>query len=193
MPDDAAALAELINIAGEGLPLHVWRSMAAPGEDAWAVGRQRARREQGAFSYRNAFVAEADGRVVSCLIGYPLPEAPEPIDYAQIPALFAPLQELENLAPGTWYVNVLATYPEHRGAGYGSRLLALADEIAAASSSHGSSIIVADANVGARRLYLRCGYHERAMRPVVREENWETPARNWLLLVKPRAEPEDGT
>ena len=22
-----------------------------------------------------------------------------------------PLQELENLAPGTWYVNVLATYP----------------------------------------------------------------------------------
>lgn len=187
MPDDAAALAELINFAGEGLPLHVWRGLAGPGEDPWAVGRQRAQREQGAFSYRNAIVAEIEGRVVSCLIGYPLPATPEPIDYARMPPIFVPLQELENLAPGTWYVNVLATRPDYRGKGLGAKLLACADEIAAARSSHGSSIIVADSNVGARRLYLRCGYHERAMRPVVREEGWETPARNWLLLAKPRA------
>ena len=32
-------------------------------------------------------------------------------------AMFVPLQELENLAPGTWYVNVLAVRPEFRGLG----------------------------------------------------------------------------
>ena len=41
--------------------------------------------------------------------------------------MFVPLQELENLAPGTWYVNVLAAYPEHRGQGYGTALLAVAE------------------------------------------------------------------
>jgi GNAT superfamily N-acetyltransferase len=68
-------------------------------------------------------VLEEGGRVAACLIGYPLPDEPEPIDYERMPAMFVPLQELENLAPGTWYVNVLAAYPECRGQGYGTRLL----------------------------------------------------------------------
>ena len=85
--------------------------MAEPGESAWDVGRRRAMRETGSFSYRNATVAEVDGRVIAGLIGYPLPDRPEPIDDDQMPPMFVPLQELENLAPGTWYVNVLATCP----------------------------------------------------------------------------------
>ena len=124
-PDDAHALAELIDFAGEGMPSYLWARMAEPGEGVWDVGRRRARREEGSFSYRNAVVVEEDGRVVACLIGYPLPDEPEPIDHDRMPAMFVPLQELENLAPGTWYVNVLATYPEHRGQGYGTRLLGL--------------------------------------------------------------------
>ena len=120
-PDDAPALAELINYAGEGLPLYLWDKMAEAGESAWEVGRRRARRETGSFSYRNAVVAEVDGRVVASLVGYPLPESPEPIDYASMPPMFVPLQELENLAPGTWYVNVLAACPQYRGRGSGER------------------------------------------------------------------------
>jgi ribosomal protein S18 acetylase RimI-like enzyme len=45
------------------------------------------------------------------------------------------------------------------------------------------SIIVSDANSGARRLYRRCGYREIAKRPMVKEE-WENPGEDWLLLVK---------
>jgi len=44
-----------------------------------------------------------------------------------MPALFVPLQKLENLAPDTWYVNVLAVLPEYRGAGLGTKLLGLAE------------------------------------------------------------------
>jgi hypothetical protein len=80
-PDDAAGLAELINFAGEGLPLYLWTDMAERGESPWEVGRRRALREVGSFSYRNAVVAEADGGAIASLVGYPLPDAPEPIEY----------------------------------------------------------------------------------------------------------------
>lgn len=182
-PDDAPALAELINFAGEGLPLYLWSEMAEPGESAWDVGRRRARRETGSFSYRNAVVAEADGRVVASLVGYALPEEPEPIDYDRMPAMFVPLQELENLAPRTWYVNVLAACADNRGRGYGTRLLGIAERQAAAAGSSGLSIIVSDANAGARRLYERCGYAEMARRPMVKER-WQNPGTHWVLMVK---------
>jgi len=182
-PDDAAALAELVNIAGEGLPFYIWRGMAEPEEDPWLVGRRRAARESGGFSYRNAIVLEEGAKVVACLIGYRLSDSPEPIDYTSMPPMFVPLQELENLAPATWYVNVLACYPEHRGRGHGTRLLEVAERLARDTKCSGLSIIVSDANEGARRLYERQGYRPRARRQMVKED-WENPGRDWVLLVK---------
>ena len=38
---DAHALVDLVNFAGEGLPLHVWTGRAQDGEDSWDVGRAR--------------------------------------------------------------------------------------------------------------------------------------------------------
>jgi GNAT superfamily N-acetyltransferase len=122
-PADASALADLVVIASEGLCLGPWAAMAAPGETPVEVGRKRAARDEGAFSWRHATVAEIEGRVAAALLGYPLPETPEPIG-PDLPPEFVPLQQLENEARGTWYVNVLATVPEHRGRGLGTRLLA---------------------------------------------------------------------
>jgi ribosomal protein S18 acetylase RimI-like enzyme len=175
-------LAELVNHAGEGLPLYLWERMAEPGETAWQVGRRRAARDEGAFSYRNAVLIEHDGMVAGSLIGYGIPEAPEAIP-DDIPAMFRPLQELENLAPGTWYVNVLAVLPEFRNLGLGGKLLALAEELGRAEGKHGLSIIVSDANTGARRLYERKGYRFVDQRPIVKDD-WENPGENWVLLVK---------
>jgi ribosomal protein S18 acetylase RimI-like enzyme len=180
--EDAADLAELVNYAGEGMPLYLWAKMAGPGEDAWAVGRRRAARAEGSFSWRNATVVERAGQCAGCLIGYEIPDRPQPIG-ADMPAMFVPLQELENLAPSTWYVNVLAVKPRFRGQGLGSLLLALADETARALSRRGLSVIVADANLGARRLYERCGYREMAQRAMVKE-GWVNAGRNWVLLAK---------
>jgi ribosomal protein S18 acetylase RimI-like enzyme len=181
--DDAQALAELVDFASEGLALYLWTKIAGPGGDPWAVGRERALRESGAFSYRNAVVLERHGRVAAGLIGYPLPDRPEPIT-SDMPPMFVPLQELENLAPGTWYVNVLAAYPDKRGQGLGAALLALADKLAAEADRRGLSIIVSDANTGARQLYERTGYREVARRPKVKED-WQNPGKDWVLLVKP--------
>ena len=161
---DADVLAELVNYAGEGLPLYLWEQMAEGDETAWDVGRRRAAREDGGFSYRNAIMIEADGRPVGALIGYEIPDEPEPVS-ADTPAMFKPLAELENLAPATWYINVLAVQPEFRGRGLGGKLIGLAETIGADLGKCGMSLIVSDANLGARRLYDRCGYKEVATPP----------------------------
>lgn len=183
-PEDADALAVLINQAGEGLPLYLWTSMAESGEDPWDVGRSRALREEGGFSYRNSVIAEIGGKIAGCLIGYALPEEPEETDFEAIPPMFVPLQELEDLAPNTWYINVVAVYPDFRGHGVGSRLMERAEQAARESSRPGLSLIVADSNTGARRLYARLGYREIVKRPIVKEQ-WQTEARDWVLMIKP--------
>jgi ribosomal protein S18 acetylase RimI-like enzyme len=181
-PADARVLADLVHFASEGLALHIWTKVAGPGGNPWEVGRERARRQTGSFSYRNAVVVEDGGRIAAGLIGYPLPDRPRPVP-EDMPAMFVPLQELENEASGTWYVNVLAAYPEDRGKGHGAALLAIAEKLATDSGRNGLSIIVSDANEGARRLYERCGYREVARRRKVKED-WETPGNHWVLLVK---------
>ena len=100
-----------------------------------------------------------------------------------MPTMFVPLQQLENLAPGTWYINVLAVRPQFRRLGLGTKLLSLADETAKALGMSGLSVIVSDANWGARRLYERCRYKERGARPMVKE-HWENDGQNWVLLTK---------
>lgn len=182
-PADAVVLAELVNYAGEGMPEYLWGQMAGPGEDAWSIGRARAARDEGSFSYCNATLIETrDGEVAGALIGYKIADEVPPVPVS-IPAMFRPLQELENLAPSTWYVNVLAVRPQFRGRGYGTRLLGLADSIGRSTGRHGMSVIVSDANIGARALYERCGYAEVAQRPIVKEA-WVNSAENWVLLTK---------
>jgi len=180
--EDVSVLAELVNSAGEGLPLYLWGKMAKPGETAWDVGRHRASREEGSFSYRNASIVEHDGECAGCLIGYVIPDYPGVISN-ETPPMFVPLQHLENLAPGTWYVNVLAVRPQFRGHGLGTELLRLGEEMAASLQKRGMSVIVSDANSGARRLYERCGYREVATRGMVKN-GWENKGQNWVLLTR---------
>lgn len=182
-PADAGVLAELVNIAGEGLPLYFWSSITGPGETGWDIGRARASRDSGAFSFRNAFLREEEHTPVACLIGYPLPGEPEKSDYSELHPIAVPLQQLEDMVPGTWYVNVLATCPSHRNKGYGGALLELAVQLANDSGRSGLSIIVSDANRGAKRLYERHGYCEYARRPMVKA-GWENPGHEWVLLTR---------
>lgn len=180
---DAYCMAELVNFAGEGLPVYLWSSMCEEGQTVWQVGRERARREVGSFSYRNTVVRQDGGRVTAALIGYALPDNADPTSYKDLPAMFVPLQELEDLALSTWYVNVLATYPDCRSQGYGSDLLSIAAQLAKGAGCKGLSIIVSDANDGARRLYERSGYLERARRPMVKD-GWDNPGSEWVLLTR---------
>jgi ribosomal protein S18 acetylase RimI-like enzyme len=124
---DTSALAVLVDIAGEGMPNHMWRALARPGQSAIEVGRDRARRETGGFSYRNAVVAEICGEVAASLVGYRLDDPYDLTGLDALPENVRPLVRLEAHAPGSWYVNVIATFPEFRGQGIGTRLLEIAE------------------------------------------------------------------
>ncbi len=179
---DALVLAELVNYAGQGMPFYLWGKLVQAGETPWDVGRRRAARETGSFSYRNAVVVEHEGQCAGCLIGYEIPDDPAPIG-TDMPAMFVPLQQLENMAPSTWYVNVLAVLPQFRNKHHGTELLDLADETGRALGKLGMSVIVSDGNLGARRLYERQGYRAVALRPMIKE-GWVTDGLNWVLLTK---------
>lgn len=180
---DAEHLVRFINMAADNLPLHFWRKTAGPEGDPWALGRERAARESGNFSYRNAWLAEVDGAVAACLLGYPAEAEPGPIA-PETPPIFVPLLELEALAPGSWYLNVLASYAEFRGRGLGRALLAHAEAVAAAAGHRTISLIAADTHLEALRLYSAKGYREVARRPVVKAD-WQVDAREWILFTKP--------
>ena len=174
---DARHLAVLVNYAGDGLPHYFW-TKAADGGFAWTIGEQRAMREHGSYSYRNALIAELNGEVVGMIIFYPIAEKASAEAYAEMSPIIVPLQELEDMAVGTTYVNVLAVYPAHRGKGIGSRLL---DH--AANTCAEMSIIVTDINVGARKLYERKGFVAKAERPIIKED-WDGRGETFILMTK---------
>ncbi|MFM9968227.1 MAG: GNAT family N-acetyltransferase [Burkholderiales bacterium] len=180
--DDAAQMAELVNISGDGLPLYLWAKFARPGQSAWEVGLERARLGLGGFAFQNPVVLEVKGEVAACLIGYPCGDAPQ-APAGDVPAALVPLNELGNLARNTWSINILATFPQHRGKGFGSELLRVAEMRARAAQVGRMSLIVSDANVVAGRLYAKNGFAECATRPIVKEE-WEHEGQNWVLLIK---------
>jgi ribosomal protein S18 acetylase RimI-like enzyme len=180
---DASALAVLVDIAGEGFPAHQWSTLKAPGQSILEVGRERAQREEGGFSYRNAVVAEIGGEVAACLVGYRLDDPYDLGNLAEISELVRPLVLLEAKAPGSWYVNVLATFPEFRGRGLAFELLGIAEDRAREEKAPALSVIVAAGNERAARLYRRAGFAEGARERLVMYPGCPHTG-DWVLMIK---------
>lgn len=176
---DAKELADLVNFAGEGLPLYIWEGLAKGSQDPWEIGQARQIEKT---RESQIIVADFGHGAAASLTGYAIGATREPIS-DDFPAIFQPLQELENMAPESWYVNVLACYPEYRGQGLGSRLLKQAEQIAILAALSRMSVIVANNNLGARRLYERHGYEEIVTLPCVKE-GWKTDTEHWVLMIK---------
>lgn len=181
-PNDAEDLVRLITIAGDGLPLDLWESMREAGETVFDVGVRRAKRETGGFSYTNALIADIDGMPVAAAIAYRLPDEVESFDPASMPNHLVPLQELENLVAGTWYINVLATYETFRGRGIGQSLLKHIGILAKQADCSRASIITSDLNP-ALRLYEREGFVELERRKVL-EPTYTRSDNEWIVLAK---------
>ena len=148
------------------------------------VGRERAAREVGGFSYRNAWVVEADDQVAAMLLGYPLDDPYEIDDLEELPVPVRPLILLESQAPGSWYVNAIAVREPWRRQGIASRLMAFAEERGRQAGAQAMSGIVAEENQASVGLCRRSGYVVEARRPVVAFEDFPY-AGDWLLFRKP--------
>lgn len=182
--DDARELAHLINLAGEGIPEYLWAGMADGAETPLEVGIRRASREEGGFSYKNARVIRQDGKVAGMIISYRLDDPYEIGDLAGYPDVVRPLIELESKAPGSWYVNAIATREDYRGQGIAGQLLAEAERKAREQGATTMSLIVASENRAAKALYGKLGYTLAASRPVVDYPS-AMHGGDWELLIKP--------
>ena len=67
-PRDATDIAAMVDMAGEGLPAYFWSQMVEVGQGPFEIGRTRAMRDDGAFSYRNTHIAEVDGAVAGAVV-----------------------------------------------------------------------------------------------------------------------------
>ena len=166
--DDARAVAQLMAIAGDGIPTWLWSRAAKTGQDPLFVGTERAARPDANFSFRNAVLAERAGQTAGMMLGYRLAEpTPEAIaGLGDLPDLLRPLVELELEAPDSFYVNALAVFDGYRDNGIGTRLLQAAAGRATALGCPRLSLLVFSQNLGAVRLFERNGYRAVASRPV---------------------------
>ena len=98
-----------------------------------------------------------------------------------------PLVRLEAKAPGSWYVNVLATFPEFRRQGTAGRLLDIAEARAGEARAPGLSVIVASWNAPAARLYTKAGYAGLAREAALLFPGCPHQG-DWVLMVKPLAD-----
>ena len=180
--DDAAFLLRVVDMASGGVIPTLWSEMAPPGMDGTVVGRDLIGSEDGDFSYRNGLIAERDGVQLGGLIGYALPSSPQPAG-SETPEAFVGVEELAQLVPGHWYINVMAAIPEGRRQGVASTLLNGAERQARDRSCPGLALIVAASNEAAVRVYRQAGFVERARRPFDLSDFGEDPTEA-VLMVK---------
>jgi ribosomal protein S18 acetylase RimI-like enzyme len=183
---DATHLAALVDIAGEGFASYFWSQMAGPGQSPLEIGRARAMRDEGSFTWRNAHMAEIDGEIAGALVGYRIPDPVPAEDIGEVPEIARPLVLLEAEAPGHWYINVLAVFPEFRGKGVGWALLAKADELGREAKAKGMALIVASENDGAVRLYRRAGFAPSHRRSITGFPGYKRGG-DWVLMTRPCA------
>jgi ribosomal protein S18 acetylase RimI-like enzyme len=181
---EAPHLAILLDSASRGLAVWLWGTLRGAGQSVLEVGRERIRTKAAFPShFGNWTVAEIDGEIAGAFLGYTIPNPYEPGDISDLPELYRPTLELEAIAAGTWYLMVIAVFPEYRGKGLGTAMLHKAQDLARAAGAKRMSIMVESANAGAVKLYLRFGFREWARRPYIAFPG-SMDDGDWVLLKK---------
>ena len=154
--EDCATIAALYSISSDGVADYIWSKIAERGEDILDVGRRRYEREGTAFSYENCTMVESDGKIAGMLVAFPMHV--DPSQEEETDPVLVPYSKLEE--DNSYYICGIALFPEFRGRGIGSRLLARAEEHAREKGFEKVSLLVFEQNEGAKRLYERIGYRE---------------------------------
>ncbi len=178
--DDAADMATLVNMAGEGLPRSLWARRADFGQDPMEIGIAQSRDDSGPFSWVNTTIAELSGDVAGLLISSAIGSEVTEMDSDTHP-VYRPILRLENMALDTRCVHVLATQPNLRKMGIAEGLIA---QVEKNPGKRGLSAIVADKNAAGRAFYEQQGYREVARLPMIHGD-WQTPNTAWILFKKP--------
>jgi ribosomal protein S18 acetylase RimI-like enzyme len=181
---DAAAIARLIDLAGDGLPMLLWGAMGEGSNSGpLQIGRRLVESADGPYSYRHARVAIVRGQVAAAALGEKLAHdlpPPGPHDAPFVRTLL----ELQGLVRGTYMISNLATFSTFRRQGCATALLQDMVAIAQATDSVAMSLIVAVSNENAVRFYIHHGFNEKARRPIPILQGFRRTGE-WSLFVRP--------
>lgn len=186
---DTRHIAQLTQIAGHGIPDFLWAQAAESDQSILDVGMARAASSDSNFSFQNAHIAMVREHVAGLLIGYRLSDTPEAIDPNDFPDLLRPLIELEQCVPGSYYINILASYPEFQGQGIGAAMIDRAQWIGHQLGCQMMSLQVFEENSNAVRFYRREGFSILDHRPVVPHPCYPYTGRV-LLMTKAITAPD---
>ncbi len=159
---ECRTIAELYRISSDGVAEYIWTKLAEPGEDLLDVGQRRYEQEDSVFSYRNCSMVDRKGKIAGMIIAFPTVIDDE---YVESDPVLVPYSKLEE--PASYYICGMAVFPEYRGRGIGTQLLTLAEQHAHGHGLSKLSLIVFEQNEGAKRLYERSGFYQKAHEPVV--------------------------
>lgn len=179
--EDSLAIAELALIAGDGIPAYFWEQSRKDGEELLDVGARNAASETDNFSYRNTWLAMIDDDIAGMLLAYKLPSADEAEDTTHFPEFIRPMIELEHCVPASFYVNMLASFPEYRDRGVGSALMKKAEELAKQNDCSLISLSVFDDKFSVVRFYERHHYKTIEQRKVIPHSSH--PHHGQILLM----------
>jgi ribosomal protein S18 acetylase RimI-like enzyme len=181
---DCSDLAILLDAASRRIVSWIWSGMAEPGQSWFEVGRERIRNNADSTSYyKNWLVVQKGDRVAGAMYGFLIEKPYVMPDLSEVPKAIHPLIELDQVAQGTWYLQVAAVFPEYRGQGLGTAILNHAESLATDRGATQISLAVEGDNIRAHQLYLRHGFREWATRPFVPFPGSDDTA-DWILMVK---------
>jgi ribosomal protein S18 acetylase RimI-like enzyme len=158
--DDAAAIRDLILIAGDAPPDFPIR--AEEGQSALVhLGQRRAALRHQHFAVRHAVLAELGGTVCGVMLGYRVSRHQEAIRAGLLPPCLRPAHDAGLVGRTSFYINTLACYPQFRNLGIGRQLLAEAEALALRGKCRSLSLEVSSANGPALAFYERRGFTVR--------------------------------
>ena len=174
--EDAAVLRRVFEEASHGLAQYFW-DISLAGEtdrDRAILDRMSRRIADPATRFR---VCEICGVPAGGVLSYEKDETPE--DPGDCGPLMRALIEAENDLTGTHYINALAVFPEFRRRGIARALI----EDVAAGAWQPLSLIAADVNADALRLYDATGF-ETVRRHPMAKEGWDGAGEAWLSMTR---------
>lgn len=129
---------------------------------------EAAENEDTQYSYRNALVAMADGKIAGAIVGYDgsmlqqLRDASLRIIHKYNPDLTITDDETES---GEFYLDSLGVLPEYRSHGIGRKLIAAKMQQASEQGHKTFGLLVDFENPDAERLYASIGFKQVGVRP----------------------------
>jgi ribosomal protein S18 acetylase RimI-like enzyme len=168
---DARALAEVCIMAGHGV-MELFYEGLVPGKSVidCVMARRILDRDSFATIKRWRVATDGAGNFLGALNSMPhrvLMKAPDDplLDEARLRPI-AGLLELEESAGDSYYVNIIAVFPQHRGSGAGYALMLEAERLAREQKFQRMSLCTFDGDPGLLKFYRRQGFATKDSRPI---------------------------